>query len=187
MKAKFKKLLSSLLIASTASLMSAAKQAPELSGNWAEPEQDEFKKLIKQNKKLLLKPAANQTFTLVAHASHSSHRSHTSHRSSSTSTKKSEKKNANDSTKVKNNYKLGERILFKGQKGSDVQELGDMLVTLGYLDKTKIYYEEGYPVYDTAFIAAIKKFQSGAGLPADGVCGKSTLKALLEQVNPTGE
>lgn len=61
--------------------------------------------------------------------------------------------------------------LQEGSKGSEVVEMQECLVQLGYLaDVTG--------VYDSATTAAVKAFQKANGLSADGVAGNATLQKL---------
>ena len=70
---------------------------------------------------------------------------------------------------------LGDRLLKKGMSGSDVRELQQNLLKLGYaLPK---YGADGG--YGTETVEAVKSFQKKSGLEADGVYGSNTHKSLL--------
>ena len=69
---------------------------------------------------------------------------------------------------------LGDRLLKKGMSGSDVRELQQNLLKLGYaLPK---YGADGD--YGVETVEAVKAFQKKSGLEADGVYGSNTHKSL---------
>ena len=69
---------------------------------------------------------------------------------------------------------LGDRLLKKGMSGSDVRELQQNLLKLGYaLPK---YGADGD--YGAETVEAVKAFQKKSGLDADGVYGSNTHKSL---------
>lgn len=71
--------------------------------------------------------------------------------------------------------RLGDRLLKKGMSGSDVRELQQNLLKLGYaLPK---YGADGG--YGMETVEAVKAFQKKNGLEADGVYGSNTHKSLL--------
>lgn len=65
-------------------------------------------------------------------------------------------------------YILGSRVLFKGCKGSDVEELQNLLIKLGYKVSANGYFDEATEV-------AVKNFQTENELKVNGKVGKSTL------------
>lgn len=201
MKAKIKKLLGSLLLASSASLLHAAgvreaKPAAPL------PNDEEALKTLLAPRDFAGKGLFVASERLAALAGRTSHTSHASHRSSSPATRGGKKKSAAEGDSLsrvstskprhkvrtrlvsaeERRFSLGDRVLVKGDVGSDVRDLGVLLKKLGFLDDAKIFYEEGYPVYDAVFIRAVKAFQQASGLPVDGVCGKTTLQAISRNV-----
>ena len=71
--------------------------------------------------------------------------------------------------------RLGDRLLKKGMSGSDVRELQQNLLKLGYaLPK---YGADGD--YGAETVEAVKAFQKKSGLDADGFYGPNTHKSLL--------
>lgn len=70
--------------------------------------------------------------------------------------------------------KLGARTIKKGVKGSDVKELQEALIALGYA--LPRYGADGDCGGET--IAAITQFQKDHDLEADGVAGKATIAAI---------
>lgn len=66
----------------------------------------------------------------------------------------------------------------KGCTGETVMELQGYLQELGY------YTGEIDGDAGSGTVKAIKQFQQDNGLTADGICGKKTWAAILEQVNP---
>ena len=77
-------------------------------------------------------------------------------------------------------HKYGSRILKKGSAGTDVRELQNNLIKLGYnLPKYGADGEFGAETY-TALVA----FQKKAGIAADGEAGQETYKAIETAMNP---
>lgn len=74
---------------------------------------------------------------------------------------------------VEPSYKLGDRLLKKGAKGSDVSELQTWLTKFGYL-KDIIDGDFGSNTKK-----AVEKFQKANGLTADGEYGPQSHKAML--------
>lgn len=70
------------------------------------------------------------------------------------------------------------RILRKGNSGEAVYQLSQRLKELGYL----IYTSR---TFDDTMVDAVKNFQLGQGLTADGIVGAQTLKALKNPQKPT--
>lgn len=71
--------------------------------------------------------------------------------------------------------KLGDRVLEKGCKGEDVSELQHDLLKMGY--KLPRYGADGD--FGTETQDAVKAFQTGHGLPADGVMDSTDYTALF--------
>lgn len=69
---------------------------------------------------------------------------------------------------------LGSRVIKKGTQGTDVRELQEMLIALGYPLPT--YGADGDAGKET--ITALKRFQTHAGLEADGEAGPMTIAAM---------
>jgi len=79
-----------------------------------------------------------------------------------------------------NIYKLGSRNLKRGSKGNDVAELQAALVAMGY--DCGHYGSNGDGVdgnYGSTTEAAVKDFQTDAGIDADGIYGPKSHAALL--------
>lgn len=70
---------------------------------------------------------------------------------------------------------LGDRILKKGMKGSDVKTLQEKLMELGY--KLPKYGADGE--YGGETVEAVKDFQKASGLSVDGQFGPKSLAALM--------
>lgn len=139
---------------------------------------------------------------------HSSHTSHSSHYSSSTYTpssgssstpsystpsystpsyfspskpaarRRSTTKKATKTTtvyprSVTTTYALGDRVLKLGDRGLDVTALQQLLIAVNYEITAS-------GVFGLATNAAVKDFQTAHGLPADGVVGTQTLRALQQ-------
>ena len=78
---------------------------------------------------------------------------------------------------------LGARLLKRGMSGSDVRELQELLMQLGY-DLPR-YGADGD--YGDETVSAVKAFQRQAGLTADGVYGAQTHTALMAATDVTDE
>ena len=76
-------------------------------------------------------------------------------------------------------YRLGERIIMRGDSGNDVKSLANILVEKLYLDeKDIIYTADGGVLYEGEIVRALRLFQQVSGMHGDGIVGKTTLKAL---------
>src|SRR5690242_19253561 len=76
---------------------------------------------------------------------------------------------------VESGFTLGDRLLYFRRpmlRGDDVTELQRRLNALGF-DAGR---EDG--ILGRATVAALTEFQRNAGLPADGICGDTTIAAL---------
>ena len=77
-----------------------------------------------------------------------------------------------DTTINVNEYDDSNYVIKSGMQGSDVEELQNILIALGYMSGTA----DGVCGHNT--VNAIKTFQSTHGLIADGICGASTFDAI---------
>jgi N-acetylmuramoyl-L-alanine amidase len=85
---------------------------------------------------------------------------------------------------IEANWDFGDRLLFltsPNLRGDDVSELQTRLARLGF-DCGRV---DGILGPRTA--AALSEFQSNCGLPADGVCGPSTVRSILVVSAQTGD
>ena len=64
-----------------------------------------------------------------------------------------------------------------GNKNSAIPQIVKRLITLKYLDTTKVKIKD-HNIYDSTLVDCIKKFQRLNGLNDDGVIGKSTIEKL---------
>lgn len=82
--------------------------------------------------------------------------------------------NGSKAGSLKVEHQLGDRLLKKGMSGSDVRELQQNLLKLGYaLPK---YGADGD--YGAETVDAVKTFQKKSGLDTDGIYGSNTHKSL---------
>ena len=79
-------------------------------------------------------------------------------------------------TDVPKDTVLGDRILKKGMKGSDVKTLQEKLMELGY--RLPKYGADGE--YGGETVEAVKAFQKASGLSVDGQFGPKSLEALMD-------
>lgn len=79
-------------------------------------------------------------------------------------------------------YKLGDRVIMRGDSGADVRSLANILIRRLFLDERDIIYTPGGKVlYDGAMIRAVRTFQKVSGIYEDGMVGIVTLKALRKR------
>jgi len=77
------------------------------------------------------------------------------------------------------NYTLGDRVLRKGSRGSDVESLQVKLVHYGYDLGNFGPNKNGVDgKYGDKTVTAVKEFQKDAGIKVDGLFGPESLKAL---------
>ena len=77
---------------------------------------------------------------------------------------------------VEPSYKLGDRLLKKGAKGSDVSELQTWLTKFGYLN------DQIDGDFGSKTKKAVEKFQKANALTADGEYGSQSHKAMLKLI-----
>ena len=76
-------------------------------------------------------------------------------------------------------YRLGERIIMRGDSGNDVKALATILVNKLFLEeKDIIYTADGGVLYDGEIVRAVRLFQKVSDIYDDGIVAKPTLKAL---------
>ncbi|MBR2638736.1 MAG: hypothetical protein IKD40_07855 [Bacteroidaceae bacterium] len=79
-------------------------------------------------------------------------------------------------------YRLGQRVIMRGDSGKDVKSLANILVKRMFLDeKDIIYTADGGVLYDGEIVRAVKLFQKVSGMYDDGMVGQSTVKALRKR------
>ena len=71
--------------------------------------------------------------------------------------------------------------LRRGDRGDDVRDLQQLLIDAGYLTGNA----DG--IYGSGTVDAVRSFQRGNGLTADGVAGPSTWEALINQTSSSGD
>jgi peptidoglycan hydrolase-like protein with peptidoglycan-binding domain len=86
------------------------------------------------------------------------------------------KKTTADTSKIKF-YEAGSRILFKGCLGTDVKNLQELLIRLGYDIKATGAFDEMTKV-------AVKDFQTRNGMAADGWVDRNTLIFMQSKARP---
>jgi len=67
--------------------------------------------------------------------------------------------------------------LEPGDKDSSIQLIAERLITLGFLDTSKVKIID-YTFYDSLLINSVQRFQKTNGLNEDGVIGKGTVERL---------
>lgn len=75
-------------------------------------------------------------------------------------------------------YDLGDRLLKKGMRGSDVTQLKNILIDKGLLEKP---FAKGSIVFDASLESALKAFQNSIGIDASGILDAQTLYFLKKQ------
>lgn len=75
-------------------------------------------------------------------------------------------------------YDLGDRLLKKGMRGSDVTQLKNILIDKGFLEKP---FAKGSIVFDASLESALKAFQNSIGIDASGILDAQTLYFLKKQ------
>lgn len=204
MKSKTKNIIRNILLGAIASLYNTNAQAsdcssePLLEGLSDKDKQDAVGALKNKIIRNVLQIKKNGDTKMIAgHRSHMSHRSggggggghyshashyssygsggnsrHSSHSSHSSSTTYSAPRPAPKT------YNLGDRTLKSGLYGNDVSKLTALLVSKNYLNSSWITMQNGYPIYNSAVVSAVKRFQKDAGKAQDGVMTASLASEL---------
>lgn len=206
MKSKTKNIIRNILLGAIASLYNTNAQAsdcssePLLEGLSDKDKQDAVGALKNKIIRNVLQIKKNGDTKMIAgHRSHMSHRSgggggghyshashyssygsggnsrHSSHSSHSSSTTYSAPRPAPKTYKT---YNLGDRTLKSGLYGNDVSKLTALLVSKNYLNSSWITMQNGYPIYNSAVVSAVKRFQKDAGKAQDGVMTASLASEL---------
>lgn len=207
MKSKTKNIIRNILLGAIASLYNTNAQAsdcssvPLLEGLSDKDKQDAVGALKNKIIRNVLQIKKNGDTKMIAgHRSHMSHRSggggggghyshashyssygsggnsrHSSHSSHSSSTTYSAPRPAPKTYKT---YNLGDRTLRSGLYGNDVSKLTALLVSKNYLNSSWITMQDGYPIYNSAVVSAVKRFQKDVGKAQDGVMTASLASEL---------
>ena len=199
MKTKYSLFLKNVFLASAAALMPSKSEAKIYDLSKLELDNGHSNVSTQNDNiltpKLLIKFNNDNSYITMGHRSHSSHSSHASHASHSShyssyytggtvetsgsepsSTIKTSNTNTTptESILTKN---LGDRILKKGMKGTDVNELINLLTKKGYFEKNDNailnYNEFTFKVEES-----VKKFQKANSLNPDGIVGSTTVLYL---------
>jgi peptidoglycan hydrolase-like protein with peptidoglycan-binding domain len=146
--------------------------------------------LRERRPRLVLRRAVESMLELVSsHRSHRSHSSHRSHYSSSggrtTPRTQSRPRPAPVYTPPSNpsvyrNADLGDRILVRGMRGTDVAELMRLLVLHGFLASNNVNTES---LFDLNVEVAVKAFQRSQNVEDDGKVGPVTARLLRRTPN----
>lgn len=76
-------------------------------------------------------------------------------------------------------YRLGDRIIMRGDSGKDVRSVAKILVKKLYIGEDSIIYtKDGGVLYDGDLVRAVKHFQEFNGMYPDGIIGSEVVKAL---------
>ncbi len=78
---------------------------------------------------------------------------------------------------VPKDYNLGDRLLRKGMRGSDVTQLRNILIDKAFLEEP---FCNGKTDFDVEIERALKKFQDSIGIKATGEVDTQTLYFLEE-------
>lgn len=76
---------------------------------------------------------------------------------------------------VSENYDLGDRLLKRGMRGTDVTQLKNILIDKEFMEKP---FVKGKIVFDIEIERALKKFQDSIGIDASGQTDTQTLYFL---------
>lgn len=97
--------------------------------------------------------------------------------------KVTKKGNRVDSVKFsKVTYRLGDRIIMRGDSGADVRNVARILVRKLYMDEDSIIYtSDGGVLYDGELVRAVMRFQNLNGFYEDGIIGYELIKALRKR------
>lgn len=76
-------------------------------------------------------------------------------------------------------YRLGDRMIMRGDSGADVRNVANILVKKLYIGEDSIIYtKDGGVLYDGDLVRAVKHFQEFNGLYPDGIISSEVVKAL---------
>ena len=79
-------------------------------------------------------------------------------------------------------YKLGERLIIRGDSGRDVKSVADALLKKHYIKAEDVIPTFGGGVlYNAALYNAVIRFQKDRGLPETGVIDKRVVKELRKR------
>ena len=82
----------------------------------------------------------------------------------------------------KDPYRLGDRIIMRGDSGADVRAVARILVKKLYMDEDSIIYTQtGDVIYDGELVRAVMRFQKLNGLYEDGIVGFKLIKMLRKR------
>ena len=81
-------------------------------------------------------------------------------------------------------YRLGDRIIMRGDSGADVRTVASILVKKLYMDEDSIIYlENGDVLYEGELVRSVIRFQRLNGMHPDGIVGSALIKALRKRKN----
>lgn len=76
-------------------------------------------------------------------------------------------------------YRLGDRVIMRGDSGKDVRNVAKILVKKLYMcEDSVIYTKDGGVLYDGDLVRAVKHFQEFNDLYPDGIINSDVVKAL---------
>ena len=79
-------------------------------------------------------------------------------------------------------YRLGDRIIMRGDSGADVRNVARILVKKIYMDEDSVIYtRNGDVLYEGELVEAVKRFQRLNGFYDDGIIGRDLIKALRKR------
>jgi len=195
MKTNYAQFLKNIFISSVAGLLPSKSNAITYDLSKLDSNNDvsniSSKKKADLTPKLRIKFNDDNTYLAMAHGSHSSHSSHASHASHSSHYSSSPSSGSGTSsgdnytpTKSNNNkqtavyeWKLGDRILKKGMKGTDVKELINLLTQKGFFEKKDSVISDNTD-FTVKVEESVKKFQKTNSLNDDGIVGSTTVLYL---------
>jgi murein L,D-transpeptidase YcbB/YkuD len=199
MKTKYTQFLKNVFLSSITALIPSKSNATSYNLSKLESNIDvtniSSKKKADITPKLRIKFMDDNIYLVMAHASHSSHVSHASHSAHSSHYSSSpsggsgtssdynytpSKSNNNsgytntDNKKTVYEWNLGDRLLKKGMKGTDVKELIDILIQKGYFKKNDSENSD-YNEFTLEVENSVKNFQKVNSIKADGIVGSTTV------------
>lgn len=79
-------------------------------------------------------------------------------------------------------YRLGDRIIMRGDSGADVRNVARILVRKLYMDEDSVIYtKSGEVLYDGELVKAVMRFQRLNDFYEDGIVGYELIKALRKR------